>query len=158
MMLATIHDDTWNLLNIQNINPNSKRWDYSDNPGGGHKKIKGHAHGWRGKRRGWGESEMNWKLVVSCFRQKAMAGIASDIRNVYAPVNDWACKLHNYSIARQLRNLLIYTTWGYSFQSLAESNSRHLAKSSNQTCKHDLFCRIDRIFFGPFISDLRLTS
>ena len=42
-MLATIHD-TWNVLNMQHITPNSKRWDYSDNPGGGHKKIKGPAH------------------------------------------------------------------------------------------------------------------
>ena len=29
-MLATIHDDTWNILNMQHITPNSKRWDYSD--------------------------------------------------------------------------------------------------------------------------------
>ena len=29
-MLATIHDDTWNMLNMQHITPNSKRWDYSD--------------------------------------------------------------------------------------------------------------------------------
>ena len=40
-MLATIRDDTWNVLNMQQITPNSKRWDYSDIPGGGHKKIKG---------------------------------------------------------------------------------------------------------------------
>ena len=43
-MLATIHDDTWNVLNMQHIIPNSKRWDYSDIPGGGHKYIKGPAH------------------------------------------------------------------------------------------------------------------
>ena len=43
-MLATIRDDTWNVLNIQDITPNSKRWDYSDTPGGGHKKIKGPTH------------------------------------------------------------------------------------------------------------------
>ena len=43
-MLATIHDDTWNVLNMQHITPNSKRWDYSDTPGGRHKKIKGAAH------------------------------------------------------------------------------------------------------------------
>ena len=34
LMLATIRDDTWNVLNIQHITPNSKRWDYSDTPGG----------------------------------------------------------------------------------------------------------------------------
>ena len=43
-MLAKIRDDSWNVLNIQHITPNSKRWDYSDTPGGGHKKIKGPAH------------------------------------------------------------------------------------------------------------------
>ena len=43
-MLATIRDDTWNVLNMQHITPNSKRWDYSDIPGGGHKQIKGRAH------------------------------------------------------------------------------------------------------------------
>ena len=43
-MSATICDDTWNVLNMQHIIPNSKRWDYSDIPGGGHKKIKGPVH------------------------------------------------------------------------------------------------------------------
>ena len=38
-MLATIRDDTWNELNMQHITRNSKRWDYSDIPCGGHKKI-----------------------------------------------------------------------------------------------------------------------
>ena len=41
-MLATIRDDTSNVLNMQHITPNSKRWDYSDIPGGGH-----NPHGWR---------------------------------------------------------------------------------------------------------------
>ena len=35
-MLATVCADTWNVLNMQHIIPNSKRWDYSDIPGGGH--------------------------------------------------------------------------------------------------------------------------
>ena len=43
-MSATIRDDTWGVLNIQHITPNSKRWAYSDTPGCGHKKIKGPAH------------------------------------------------------------------------------------------------------------------
>ena len=43
-MLATIRDDTWNVLNMQYIIPNSKRWDYSDTPGDSHIKIKGPAH------------------------------------------------------------------------------------------------------------------
>ena len=43
-MSATIRDDTWNVLNIQHTTPNSKRWEYSDTPGGGHKKITGPAH------------------------------------------------------------------------------------------------------------------
>ena len=43
-MLATIRDDTWHMLNMQHITPNSKRWDYSDIPGGAHKKIKGLVH------------------------------------------------------------------------------------------------------------------
>ena len=38
-MLARIRDDTWNMLNMQHITPNTKRWDYSDIPGGSHKKI-----------------------------------------------------------------------------------------------------------------------
>ena len=42
-MLATIRDDTWNAMNMQHITPNSKRWNYSDIPGGG-TKIKGPAH------------------------------------------------------------------------------------------------------------------
>ena len=43
-MLDTIHDDTWNVLNMQYITQNLKKWDYSDIPGGGHKRIKGPAH------------------------------------------------------------------------------------------------------------------
>ena len=43
-MLAIIRDDTWNVLNMEHIIPNSKRSDYSDIPGGGHKYIKGPAH------------------------------------------------------------------------------------------------------------------
>ena len=31
-MLVTIRDDTWNVLNMQHIIPNWKRWDYSDIP------------------------------------------------------------------------------------------------------------------------------
>ena len=38
-MLDTIRDDTWNALNMQHVTPNSKRWDYSDIPGGGHKRL-----------------------------------------------------------------------------------------------------------------------
>ena len=34
-MLATVPYDTWNVFNMQNITPYSKRWDYSDIPGGG---------------------------------------------------------------------------------------------------------------------------
>ena len=40
-MLATISNDTWNMLNMQHIISNLERWDYSDIPGGGHKEIKG---------------------------------------------------------------------------------------------------------------------
>ena len=43
-MLTTTHDDTWNVLNMQHIIPNLKRWNYSDIPCGGHKQIKGPAH------------------------------------------------------------------------------------------------------------------
>ena len=43
-MLATISGDTSNVLNMQHVNLNSKRWDYSDSPGSGHKKMKGPAH------------------------------------------------------------------------------------------------------------------
>ena len=43
-MLATIRDDTWNVLNMQHIISNSKRRDYSDIPCGGQKYIKGPAH------------------------------------------------------------------------------------------------------------------
>ena len=35
LMLAIVRDDTWNVLNMQHKIPNSKRWDYSDIPGGG---------------------------------------------------------------------------------------------------------------------------
>ena len=44
LKLATIRDDTWNVLNMQHITPNSKRWDYSDIPGGSHGQIKGPTH------------------------------------------------------------------------------------------------------------------
>ena len=37
-MLATIRDDTSNVLNGQHKTLNSKIWDYSDIPGGGNKK------------------------------------------------------------------------------------------------------------------------
>ena len=43
-MLTTIRDDTWNVLNMQHVTPNSRRRDYSDIANGGHKKIKGPAH------------------------------------------------------------------------------------------------------------------
>ena len=43
-MLAIIRGDAWNVLNMQHIIANSKRWDYSDIPDGGHKNIKGHSH------------------------------------------------------------------------------------------------------------------
>ena len=43
-MLATIRDDTWNVLIMQHTTQNSKRWDYSYIPGSGLKKIKGPAH------------------------------------------------------------------------------------------------------------------
>ena len=43
-MLATIRDDTWNVLNIQHVNPNSKRWDYSDNPMGPTDMVEGDHH------------------------------------------------------------------------------------------------------------------
>ena len=39
LMLNTIHDDTWIVLNIQHINPNSKRFNYFDIAGGGTWKI-----------------------------------------------------------------------------------------------------------------------
>ena len=35
LALATIRDDTWNVLNMQRINPNSKRWNYYDISGSG---------------------------------------------------------------------------------------------------------------------------
>ena len=35
LMLVTICDDTWNVLNMQHISPNSKRWDYANMSGGG---------------------------------------------------------------------------------------------------------------------------
>ena len=34
-MLATIHDDTWNMLNMQHITPNSEQWDCSGIHSGG---------------------------------------------------------------------------------------------------------------------------
>ena len=39
-MLVTIRDDTWNALNAQHITLKSERWDYSDIPSGGHKRLK----------------------------------------------------------------------------------------------------------------------
>ena len=45
LMLATIHDDKRNLLNMQHITPHlKKKWDYSSIPSGGHLKMKGPAH------------------------------------------------------------------------------------------------------------------
>ena len=44
LMLVTICYDTWNMINMQHITPNLKRWGYSDIPGGGTKMIKGFAH------------------------------------------------------------------------------------------------------------------
>ena len=38
-MMATIRDDTRNVLNMQHITPNSERWDYSDMPAGGIHKV-----------------------------------------------------------------------------------------------------------------------
>ena len=35
LMLVTIHDDMRNVLNMQKITQNSKRWDYLHVPGGG---------------------------------------------------------------------------------------------------------------------------
>ena len=44
LMWATIYDDTWNVLNMQHILPNLKRWDYTDISNGGQDKFKGPAH------------------------------------------------------------------------------------------------------------------
>ena len=44
LTLVTIRNDTRNMLNMQHITPNLKRWDHSDIPGGGHKNIKGPIH------------------------------------------------------------------------------------------------------------------
>ena len=44
LMLATMHDDIWNVLNMQHITPDLKRWGYSYIPSGGHKKIQGPTH------------------------------------------------------------------------------------------------------------------
>ena len=44
LILATIREDTWNMLDMWHIIPNLKRWDYSAIPVDGHKKIKGPAH------------------------------------------------------------------------------------------------------------------
>ena len=38
-MLATIRDDTWSVLNMQHIIPNSKRSDKSEISGGGEKPL-----------------------------------------------------------------------------------------------------------------------
>ena len=43
-MLGTIRDGTWNMFNMQYKTPNSKRWAYSEIPGGGTLKIKGTTH------------------------------------------------------------------------------------------------------------------
>ena len=43
-MLVTNRDDSWNVLNLQHITPNSQRWDYSDILGGGQKRVKESAH------------------------------------------------------------------------------------------------------------------
>ena len=40
-MLATICDDTWNVLNMKHVTHNSKRWDCSDTLGGSNKNITG---------------------------------------------------------------------------------------------------------------------
>ena len=39
-MLVTIHDDTYNVFNMQHKNPKFENWDYSDIPDGGTWKIK----------------------------------------------------------------------------------------------------------------------
>ena len=44
---------TLNVLSMQHIIPNLKRWDYSDTPSGGHKKINGPAHMAEGGHRWW---------------------------------------------------------------------------------------------------------
>ena len=44
LIMVTIRDDTRNVINMQHITLNSKRWDYSDIPSGGHKNIKGPTH------------------------------------------------------------------------------------------------------------------
>ena len=41
LMLTTIRDDTWNVFNMQHINPKLKKMGLFS---GGHKKIKGPAH------------------------------------------------------------------------------------------------------------------
>ena len=43
LVLVTIRDDTWNVLNMQHITQNSKRWNYSDIPSGATENIKGPA-------------------------------------------------------------------------------------------------------------------
>ena len=47
-MLTTIRDDTWNVLNMQLLTLNSKRWDYSNIPSGGYKTLRTHPSLWCG--------------------------------------------------------------------------------------------------------------
>ena len=48
LIVATIRDDQWKMINIQQITPNLKRWDYSDiHDGGTWKYQRTYPHGWR---------------------------------------------------------------------------------------------------------------
>ena len=67
-MMATIRDDTWNVLNMQHTIPNSKRWDYSDIPVGGHKYIKGPALmtiQWRNVKSAWMKTNIKYEPVFA---------------------------------------------------------------------------------------------
>ena len=71
-MLATIRDDTWNVLNMQHMTPNSKRWDYSDTPGGGHKKIKGPAYVAEG-------GQFYWYKFIHIYNIRAVIATQLDV-------------------------------------------------------------------------------
>ena len=72
-MFVTIRDDTWYVLNMH-ITLYSKRWDYSDISGGGHKKdmVEGGHHLRKASNPNSQQTEGKWALLKHGITRNAL--------------------------------------------------------------------------------------
>ena len=86
LMLATIRDDTWNVLNMQHITPNSKIWDYSDILGDAHKRSQPHCWRWHHLRKPQTPTHlMHWRYSTLALNHQ-LYDLEENLPNPLAPM------------------------------------------------------------------------